>query len=245
MIQRIVLPLFAAALALVLGACDGLSEGSDPAATGRAGADPVIGRALYDPLMSDPDLARRSQANAVIAFADSGALPVFAATSEARTRAREAARNELLAAGPIPVASAIVPGSGGAALGDLAGLDEVLAAAGVAEACRTGVHAGFGWAAKLTAPAAIMPLGMVDEAAGSDAPSCRVRLVRYQIAAGVEDAISYHDALAQRAGYTVARFAEPEAILVAKGKHSEALRVHVRELPTGMSAVDLVIYLNP
>jgi hypothetical protein len=72
-----------------------------------------------------------------------------------------------------------------------------------------------------------------------------VRAVRYQTAAGVEDALAWHDALAQRAGLAITRHAAPEAMLIAKGKRGEALQVHVRTLPTGMSAVDLVLVINP
>ncbi|MFL0672382.1 MAG: hypothetical protein ACJLS3_13455 [Erythrobacter sp.] len=247
MFHRLVSPVVAAGLALALGACD-LLGGTDAARSAKPGAalaDPVMARALHDPLMSDPDLARRSQANAAIAFADSGALPVFAATPEAAARARDAARAELLAAGSIPAATAVTPGSGGAALADQAAPAELLAAAGAPGACRAGVREGFGWAARLAAPAAIMPQGMVDEAAGSDAARCRVRVVRYQTAASVDDAVAYHDTLAQRAGFTVQRYAEPEAILAASGKKGETLRVHVRRLDSGMSAVDLVFWINP
>jgi hypothetical protein len=248
MFHRRVSPVVAAGLALAAGACDLIGGGKDAARSaqqGAATADPVIARALHDPLMSDPDLARRSQANAVIALGDSGALPVFSATPEAAARARDAARAELLAAGSIPATTAIKPGAGGTALADQAAMADVLAAASVPKACRAGVRTGFDWAARLAAPAAIMPLGMVDEAAGSDAPDCRVRVVRYQTAASVDDAAAYYDTLAQRAGFTVQRYAEPEAILMATGKQGETLRVHARSLASGMSAVDLVFWINP
>lgn len=248
MFDRRVLPVLAAGLALAVGACDVIGGGADAARSaqdGAAMADPVIARALYDPLMSDPDLARRSQANAVIGFADSAALPVFVATPEASARARDAARAELLAAGSIPATTAITPGAGGAAFADEAAGADLLAAAGAPEACRTGVRTGFAWAARLAAPAAIMPLGMVDEAAGSDAPACRVRVVRYQTAASVDDAVAYHDTLAQRAGFTIKRHTDPEAMLMATGKKGETLRVHVRSLASGMSGVDLVFWINP
>ncbi len=247
MIHRAALLTMMAGLALALGACD-LATGEETRPGPGPGApapDPVIARALHDPLMSDPDLARRSEANAALTMADSGALPVFTATPEAATRAREAARSQLLAGGPAPALSALSPGSGGTALGDATSLAAMLTAAAMPDACRAGVRPGFEWAAKLTAPAAIMPLGMVDEAAGSEASACRVRAVRYQTAAGLDDALAYHDALAQRAGLAIKRYAEPEAMLVASGKRGETLRVHVRALASGMSAVDLVFWVNP
>jgi hypothetical protein len=235
-------------LALGLAACDeagGDGTGAPRMAVGAAQADPVVARALHDPLMSDPDLARRSEANAAIAFADSRALPVLPASPAERTRAREAARSALLAGGAIPPMSPLAPGSGGKTLAAAASPAAMLAAAGAPQSCQQAVQTGFDWAARLSAPALIAPLGMVEEAAGSDAAACRVRAVRYLTAAPLEDALIYHDTLARRAGFSIQRYAEPEAILAAIGKEGEALRVHVRELSGGMTAVNMVFWINP
>jgi len=203
-----------------------------------------MARALHDPLMSDPDLARRSEANAVIALGDSAPLPMFTATPESSAKARETARTALLEGGAIPPLTALSAGAGGKALDKFDRPGAILAAAGAPPACRE-ANSGFGWAGRLSAPAQIAPLGAVELAAGSDAPQCRVWMVRYLTAAPLEDALGYHDVLAQRAGFSVKRYDQPEAIIAATGKQGENLRVHVRALPTGMNAVDLVFWINP
>jgi hypothetical protein len=245
MMMRCLLPFSCALLALGVTACDrpGGQSAAPSANTPPSDArDPVIARVLYDPLMSDPDLARRSEANAALAYADSRALPVLPSTPDARQRARDAARDELLVGGAIPASSPLVAGSGGKAIGESSAITDVLAALAVPEACRASATTGFDWAARLTAPALIAPLGMVEDAAGSDAAPCRLRAVRYLTAARLEDALAYHDALAQRAGFTIKRYDQPEAIIAATGKQGEALRVHLREHATGMTAVDLVFW---
>ena len=248
MILRPFLPFAAAVLALLLGACGVLGEeDAQPgdASAAAAGADPMVARALADPLMSDPDLASRSEANALVTFTDSVPLPVFPATPEAATRARDLARAELLTSGAIPALGPVASGSGGAALGGLTDPAAILSAMDVPPGCRSGVRPGFAFAARLASPAAIMPQGMVELAAGSDAPGCGLRLVRYLTPASVEDVLIYHNTLAQRAGFAIQRFDQPEAILLARGKQAATLRVHARKLPGGMSAVDMAFWLKP
>lgn len=248
MTLRPVLPLSAAALALALGACGMLGGDGTPhsdAAAAAASTDPVVARALADPLMSDPDLARRSEANALVTFTDSVPLPVFPATPEAATRARDLARAELLTTGAIPALGPLASGAGGAALSGLSDARAILSAMDAPPACRSGVRPGFAFAARLANPAAIMPLGMVEFAAGSDAPGCGLRLVRYLTPASVEDVLTYHNTLAQRAGFAITRHDQPEAILLATGKQAETLRVHVRSTPDGMRAVDMAFWLKP
>ena len=182
----------------------------------------------------------------------------------------------MLEGGPIPPLTALAPGeAGGTPWADLATTADLLAAAGVPEACRSDTRPAFAWAAQLPAPAAIMPHGMVEMAAGRDAGGCRVRLVRYGMdcygyallaagqvdlvieaglqaydvqapiavmAASAEDALAWHDTLAQRAGLAIRRHAEPETMLSASAKDGTSLRVRIRPADHGMSAVDLVYW---
>jgi len=63
------------ALSILLASCSdapGGGGGADPLAS-----DPVVARALHDPLMSDPDLSARNAANALLGFADDTALPLI------------------------------------------------------------------------------------------------------------------------------------------------------------------------
>ncbi len=236
---RALLPL----LCLLAPACSAPAEG-EAADAALIAADPVMARALHDPLMSDPDLASRNEANAVIGFADSGALPVFAATSQDAQAARGAARLELLEGGPIPDLPPPRKGARGKALGPLASAADLVAALGAPARCAGGLKQDFALAAALPPAAAIPPLAMVVQAGGSDTAPCRIRIIRYHTAAAPDDVLQYHYARSLRAGLTAERYAKPEAIIAATGKRGETLVVHVRQGPHGLSAAE-ILYLAP
>lgn len=206
--------------------------------------DPVIARALNDPLMSDPDLASRNEANAALGFPDSHALPVLAASSEDAQAAREALRIELRLGGPIPDLPPVTTPTGGPdvlrPLGPMAGPEELLAAVGAPASCARALRQDFALAASLPPAAAIPPGAMVVQAGGADARGCALRIVRYRSAAPRADLMQYHATRAARAGLGAAVFASPEDILVARGQRGEWLTAHVRPAAHGLNAVDLV-----
>jgi len=202
--------------------------------------DPVIARALHDPLMSDPDLASRNEANAAIGFVDSSALPVFAASSEEAQAAREALRIELLESGTLPDLPPASARAGTAPLGPMSGPAELLAAVEAPAACAKGLKEDFAIAANLPAAAAIPRPAMVVQAGGADAEGCRIRIIRYQTAAPIADVLQYHFVRASRAGLSPERFAAPADSIMAKGKQGERLAVHVRRTPHRMTGVTLV-----
>lgn len=202
--------------------------------------DPVVARALHDPLMSDPDLASRNEANAAIGFADSGALPVFAGSSEAASAAREALRLELLEAGPIPDLPFPHDGASGKSLGPMTGPATLLAAVGAPAGCAQSLKEDFALAASLPPVAAIPPRAMVVQAGGAEAGGCRIRIVRYVSAAPREDVLQYHFTRAVRAGLYARRYAEPEDSIAATGQGGETLVAHVRKAPNGLTGVTLV-----
>lgn len=198
--------------------------------------DPVIARALHDPLMSDPDLATRNEANAAIGFLDSQALPVLPASSADAQGAREALRLELLESGPIPDLPPANEG-GDKLLGPLSGVGELLGAVGAPASCAAGLTEDFALAASLPPPAAIPPPAMVVQAGGSDGQGCRIRIIRYQTAAPREDVLQYHHARALRAGMKAERRGDS---IAASGKGAERLAAHVRAAPHGLTGVTLV-----
>lgn len=202
--------------------------------------DPVIARALNDPLMSDPDLASRNQANAAIGFADSSALPTFGATSDGARAARDAARMRLLEGGTIPDLPLPNTEPRGAALGPMAHPSDLIAALGAPASCAAQLQQDFAYSAALPQVAAIMPHGMVVQAGGSDTPTCGIRIIRYQTEAGPGDVLEFHHALAVRAGLRALRYNSPEDIIAATGPRDEALVVHVRKRAGGLTAVDLL-----
>jgi hypothetical protein len=233
--RRALLPL----VCLVLAACgDAGGQGVPDAAV--LGSDPVVARALHDPLMSDPDLASRNEANAVIGFAEPGAVPLLAATPRAANAAREAARLELLEGGTIPDLPLPQSQPRGQALGPAASAVQLLEALGASRSCAAALRQDFALAATLPPVAAIMPHGMVTQAAAADTAACRIRIIRYLTPAPVADVLEYHHAHAVRAGLYPLRHTQPEDIIAASGVSGETLVVHVRPAANGLISVDLL-----
>jgi hypothetical protein len=221
----------------------GLAAACRPAAERASGADtrliaqdPVIARALNDPLLTDPDLASRNEANAAIGFPDSAALPLLTVWPRETQSARESMRLELLEGGPIPVlpppgepiGRPLGPGSSGA---------QLIAAVGAPGPCAKALKEDFARAAALPPPAAIPPRAMVVQAGGSDSAGCKVVIVRYLSPVSAEEVLQYHHVRALRAGLKPVRRGDA---IEAQGKGAERLAVHVRNAPGGLSGVTLV-----
>jgi hypothetical protein len=237
-------------------ACSGGHVSPDDAPeTALIASDPVIARALHDPLMSDPDLASRNEANAALGSPDSHALPVLPASSADTSAARAAMRLELLATGPIPdlppvpaeedeqeekarpAPAPIKP------LGPMAPAADLLAALGLPANCAARIEEDFALAASLPAAAALPPQGMVMQAGGSEAAGCRLRIIRYVSPAPLIDVLHYHYARAQRAGLTGRRQAVPAEMIIAEGRGGERLVVEARRAAHGMTGVTLLYRL--
>lgn len=248
MVRRALIPL--ACLGL-LAAC---GPDGDEAAQGAAliATDPVIARALHDPLMSDPDLASRNEAAAAIGFADSAALPVLAGSSAAADAAREAMRIELLESGTLPDLPPASDAPGPALLGPMSGPEELLASVGAPGTCAKELKEDFALAATLPPAAAIPPRAMVVQAGGSDAKGCAVRIVRYLTPAPPKDVLQYHFVRAGRAGLAPTRHAAPSDSIAGtgkgrgkgRGKGAERLSVSLRKAPGGLTGVTLVYRSN-
>lgn len=228
-------------LCLLAAACADRPE-RDSAAAGAAliARDPVMARALHDPLMTDPDLVSRNEASAAIGFADSRALPVIAARGDDASAARAAMRLELLEDGRIPNLPLPREQPRGRRLGPIASADNLIAALGAPASCAERLTEDFALAATMPDAAAIPPQAMVVQAGAAGTRSCRIRIVRYRTPAAPEDVLQYHYARALRAGLRPARYAAPEDILAAAGTNGETLVVHVRSGAHGLSGVDLL-----
>lgn len=227
-------------MAVALASCGGEFDDSEVGAIASA-PDPLVAAALNDPLMVDPDLVHRSDANALISVRYDHALPAHLSTTESANAAQEAATRELLETGSL--ADLPLPSTGMAgeplALGMTA--DEIITASGAPSGCLGKLGEGLVWAARMPDPARVMPHGMAMQAAGADRKGCNIRIVRYITPVGVEDALRYHFNRADRAGMTAKRYTRPEDILEAD-RGSQHLKVHVRPGPGGTSAVDLIYW---
>jgi hypothetical protein len=236
-------------LCLTSACSDGSEDGRAMPGTGLIDSDPVIARALHDPLMSDPDLASRNEANAALGSPDSHALPVIPATSADASAAREAMRLELLATAPIPDLPPVPDEEDEGAkhgpaplppMGPMAPPADLLAALGLPPTCAARLTEDFALAASLPAAAALPPQGMVMQAGGSEAAGCRLRIIRYVSAAPLIDVLQYHYARATRAGLTGQRQAAPVDMIIAQGKGGERLVVEARRAAHGMTGVTLL-----
>ncbi len=224
---------------VALAAC-GEDAVPDAAAVATNG-DPLLARALNDPLMVDPDLAHRNEANAAITILHGHALPAFEATEEAASRAREAGRLELLEDAAILDLPEPTIGEGIAELSDTRTATAMLEALAGPAACRDGLGEGYRWAARMPSFAGVMPHGMVQQAAGKDSAGCSLRVVRYLSPASIDDTLQYHFNRAFRARMRVERFAAPEQILQASLGGTQFF-VHARPGPNGMNEIDLVYW---
>ena len=221
----------------VLAACSAGERGSD--AEKPLAGDPMVARALYDPLMSDPDLSALNEANAVLGFAGDNALPVLPARPQAAQAAREAGRLELIEGDAFAPLPSPAPGLGPIS-GREASAAELLAAVGAPASCTAQLEQGFAWAASLPPAAAIMPHGMVVRAAGADTAGCTLRIIRYHTPAAGADVLEYHFTRAVRAGLQPLRYAEGGESLAARAAGGEAWAVAVRGAASGLTEVDLL-----
>ncbi len=208
------------------------------------GVDPYLARALNDPLMVDPDLAYRNEANAAITIGYDHALPSFRASDEEAGRAREVARLELLEDGPIVDLPEPRKGPGPVSLDQAFSVPALLDAVEAPMECRTQIKGGFAFASSMPEIARVMPHGMVRQAAAVDQPGCELRVVRYVTPVAIEDALQYHYTMAERSQLAPAFYTAPEASLIAnrRGTH---LQVFARRTAGNLSAIDVITWTLP
>ena len=201
--------------------------------------DPQLARALNDPLMVDPDLAWRSEANAAVAVRDGHPLPLFAAREDAASRAREAARLELLEDGQIPSVPLPSGNLGTPSFDSFDTAAEIVEALDARPDCVNAMDGRLGWSTQMPETSSIMPHGMVQQAAGVDEGTCVIRVVRYLTAVAPADVLEYHFAKADRARFRIEIFDTP--VLQLRGeRRDQELAVQLREAPGGMTEVDVV-----
>ena len=246
MMQRSQLaPIFCAAPFLALSVLTACSETQDERAYASSvlAQDPILARALNDPLMSDPDLASRNLSNAVIAFHDSQPLPPIGANEEAASRAREAVRLDLLTGGQVESLPAAIETDDAVSLASFTNAGDMIEAVGSRADCIESMDASLLWSTQMPATSAIMPHGMIQAAAGADSDRCVIRVVRYHTPVGVDDALEYHFNKAAREGFDVDHIKAPEAQLRGEWRN-EQIAVHVRPGPRGLAEVDVIHWIR-
>ena len=228
---RSVLTLIPALLALC--AC----SSADKAADTNAERDPAAAAALGDPIMVDPDLASQNRGNSALSGGGpaQGDLPAFVRTPEEVDAARSAAQALL---GSAPAAAPVAATT--SAKSRLAGaitMPAIAAASGIAaQACADKLGFTMGWAAQLPAALPVYPRGHALVAAGSDAPGCKVRAVRYVTPVAPADVVDFYYASASRGKLAVQRRREGGDDVVAGAGYAAYIRLR----SDGLTEVDLI-----
>ena len=230
----LVLPTIAAMLLAGCGAAPDKPAPPEP-------IDAAVVDALADPLMTDPDLTWQNQADAAITVAGpvSSALPPIDRSDAAIAAARDAA-TEL--AGGIPAAPSEP------AREDLKALRAAITAAQMAQAakivradCVAQIAYTARWAAVLPEPLQLYPRGAVEEAAGTDAAGCALRVVQFKTPVPLADVLAFHNARLRAAGYGVTHGAEGEEHVLRARKGGSAYLLYLRPSAEGLTVADVVV----
>ena len=230
-----VLPLVAVLVAL--SACGGENKTKPEAGP----QDPAVTSALADQIMVDPDLVDQSRADAAVAVVGppSAPVPPEQAGPEAVAAARaDAAR---LVGGAIRPAPDPVKGGADALIRDVATAAQFAASAKTGNVdCAGKVEYSARWAAMLPAPLAVYPRGAVQEAAGTDADGCRLRVVHFVTPVAVDDVIAFYYTQLSAAGYNARRHVEGDAQALGGSKGTAAYMIQARRKAGGaLTEVDL------
>lgn len=221
-------------LLCVLAAC-GDDDGHASIAQPR---DPIATQALFDPVMTDPDLVGQNAANAALDAGIDGSLPPVLATPDAIAAARMLADN-LLADGSIALPSGQPLHSD---RGDpkLEMLSDQLARLDVAQLCREQTRYSARWAAALPNALSAYPHGATIEALGVDSGRCNVRAMRYLSPVPAVEIATFHYARAAGAGFSLSYFTGEDEYRLQGSRGGERFSAHIRPGIDTLSEVDLV-----
>lgn len=218
---------------LLLSACGDGDSASDN--------DTPADAALGDEIMVDPDLAGQNTANSALSVPPTGTLPRVALTPEAIAAARTDAIKLLGGANAVKNAPAAREVSG--SLGDDAALAvaaRAAAAPGGNAACVEQAEYTAAWAARLPAAFPVYPRGAVQEAAGTDAGQCALRVINYLSGVPLADIINFYYTRAVGAGFSAQHVHDGEYNILGGAKGGQSFIVYARSLDDGSTEVELI-----
>lgn len=226
-----------AVCAALLAGCSG-----EQAAVPEPEDDPALSGALGDQIMVDPDLVGQNRANSAAALpSQSGSLPTVDAGPEAIAAARAEALR--LVGGPGRMKKA--PEAREVA-GELPADAALTAAARAAAApggnadCAGRAQYTMQWAARMPRAFPVYPRGAVQEAAGTDAGGCALRVVNFVTPVPLGEVMDFYFTRARDAGFSAQRLLQDGDDLLAGVKGRASYVVYARRLPSGNTEVDLV-----
>jgi hypothetical protein len=223
-------------LMLVAG-CGGTRNAETPPGP----SDAAISDALADPIMTDPDLTSQNEAHAAIVVSDpvSSALPPIDRSDRAIEAAEQAAASLL---------GRTIPDASQPTSDDLAPFRQAVTAEQVAAAarlsasdCARDLRYTAQWAAKLPGPVQVYPRASVDEAAGSDAAGCGLRVVHFRTPVAVDDVVAFYHARLRAAGFSPQHVSDGRDHVVRGRKGALSALLYVRGSEHGLTAADLVV----
>lgn len=228
------------ACVLVLAGC---GESRKKAASEDAAEfDPALSGALSDQIMVDPDLAAGNEAGAGGAVRGPGAaLPGEDNSPKAIADARAAAMKLVGGVANFKKAPPARKVAGNGPSGDV-----ITAAARAAASSPSGAKCGeiveytMDWAAKLPAAFPVYPRGNVQEAAGTNANGCALRVVSFTTPVALRDVVDFYHSRALQAGYKVDYIQQDGDDVLGGSKAAASYMVYARSLPNGRTGVDLI-----
>lgn len=219
--------------AVLLASCGHEQKQADPGEQ----RDPAVVDALSDPLMADPDLATQNRGGSALSGGGpaSGQIPPLRTGPEEIELARQAALD--MAGGAISSAPAATARSDKSRLDGAITAQAVAAASGlVSRSCAGKLGYSAVWAARLAPALAPYPRGHVQEAAGSDDPACRIRVVSYLTPVEPAAVVDFHFAMAAKGGIQPGHVSEGDDEIIA----GRGYAVFVRQVRSGLTQVDIV-----
>lgn len=234
------------ALALTLASCGGKNGNSadklDSTLIGNASgnqADPALTSALEDQIMVDPSLTQQSNDHSARATGGPVQAPIPPAANLKPLPEPITGKGMLHA--PDPTRVAADGGRGSITLGALAE-EQTRGPKGVAKGCAPDLEYSQAWAQRLPADIPLFPNAVVSEAAGDDAPGCRVRVVSFTSAAPVRSVIDYYYTRAIRAGYDAQHMLRQDDHILAGARDADGSAYYLIVTPRagGGSDIDLI-----
>lgn len=204
--------------------------------------DPAMNSALQDRIMVDPDLVGQNRANAAAMLPDEdGSIPVVDGSPQVIAAARSDALD--LVGGPgrmkhapdaRKVAGSLPPGA------TLTAAARAAASPGGNGDCAKQVSYTASWAARMPETFPVYPRGAVQEAAGTDEGSCRLRVVNFLTPVPSSDVIDFYFTRAANAGFTTDRALIDGEDTFGGSRGNSSFVVYVRSQDDGLTSVDLV-----
>jgi hypothetical protein len=199
-------------------------------------ADPLLARAVNDPIMTDPQLSQQSNADAVRPPPQPYSAPLPATTI---ARMPEPGAEPLMSA-PAPAASCP----------QCKVADQSLTLGALAEAqrdrrtkgCASALSYSATWASRLPADLPLHPNARVIEAAGSTGRGCALRVVSFVVQQPVGRMVDWYYTRASRAGYSAEHQADATQHVLGgtRARDGGAYVVFLESRGEGTTAIDLV-----